>query len=301
MHKKFAALGLLAILCANAFAADVTPTTVLLPSAKPLSFALVSALGDQFTYVRQKQATGSNIIDNNNRTVVKIPNNGLNAAVLRGLDLTIGRAHPTSERVYLSLNPVELEGVLPQNREEIALGKIASQLEKMPERAQWDRIIVATPKFLLSERAGMGPKLQGLGVYVQPLESAKLSGIGEDGGGFEIDVSGQGESGTVAPDGTRTTSKVYVAPYSYIQVYVIDAKTMRVIEKNARHDFTKIYDPTSTALDVGRSIAPEVIADRMVRLIEVSVGKALGDTEAGSRVDIGDIVPVDSKKAEPKK
>ena len=52
---------------------------------------------------------------------------------------------------------------------------------------------------------------------------------------------------------------------------------------------------------MGRSIAPEVIADRMVRLIEVSVGKALGDTEAGSRVDIGDIVPVDSKKAEPKK
>lgn len=302
MNKKSALLAItFSLYAALCIGAESPTSTVLLPSTKPLSFALVSALGDQFTYVRQKEATGSNIIDNNIRQVIKVPNNGLNAAVLRGLDLTIARAHPTSERIYLSLNPVELEGVLPQNREEVALGKITAQLEKMPERAKWDRIIVATPKFLFSQREGMGPKLQGLGVYIQPLESAKISGTDDSGAGYDIDASGQGESDTISPDGKRSSSKLYVAPYSYIQVYVIDAKTMTILEKNARHDFTKIYDPTSTTIDVGRSIPPDVIATRMVSLIERSVAKALGDTEAGTRVDIGDIVPVANQPGAPTK
>ncbi|NJR72315.1 MAG: hypothetical protein HC782_04640 [Gammaproteobacteria bacterium] len=144
-------------------------------------------------------------------------------------------------------------------REAVAIGKIVAELEKRPERLTWDKIIVATPKYLQSERSGMGPKLHGLGVYVQPLTGARsIEGLDGD---QDIDVSNQGESDTTNPeDGKKNRSKVYVAPYSYIQVYVIDPKTMKVIEKVARHDFTKLNDPNSTALDVGKSIPLDMLA-----------------------------------------
>jgi hypothetical protein len=261
------------------------------PPATPQKqiFALVSAVGDQFTYVRQKESTGSNIIDNNIRNNIKVPSNGLNMAVLRGLDTGITAANPDSEKVYIVLNAAEMKDVLPQNREAVAIGKIVSELEKRPERATWDKIIVATPKYLQSERSGMGPKLHGLGVYVQPLTGGSLQG---ENGEQDIDVSGQGESDTTNPeDGKKNRSKVYIAPFSYIQVYVIDPKTMKVIEKNARHDFTKLNDPNSTALDVGKSIPLDVLASRMTALIERSAARAVAETEVGVTVTIQEVKP----------
>jgi hypothetical protein len=293
------------LLMASAIAATLMATTVSAapapdasPKVKPAGaaaekkqvFALVSAVGDQFTYVRQKESTGSNIIDNNVRKTLKVQDNTLNFHVLRGMDVGIGNAHPDSERVFIALNAAELEGVLPQNREEVAIGKIVSQLEKLPQRATWDKIIVATPKYLQSERRGMGPKLHGLGIYVQPLTGGSLEG--QD-GNPEIDVSNQGESDTTNPeDGKKNQSKIYVAPYAYTQLYVIDPKTMRVIEKVARHDFTKLNDPTSVALDVGRSIPPEVLAKSIGALIERSVARAVGETEIGVSVTIQEVKPV---------
>ena len=286
---------------ASTIAQAAPETTVALanPAAaaaqKKQVFALVSAVGDQFTYVRQRESTGSNIIDNNNRRTLKAQNNGLNLSVLRGLDTAIGNAHPDSERVYISLNPAEMEGVLPQNREAVAIGKIVSELEKRPERATWDKIIVATPTFLLSERSGMGPKLHGLGVYVQPLTGGAIE---SSDGNPEIDVSSQGESDTTNPeDGKKNKAKIYVAPYSYIAVYVIDPKTMRVIEKNARHDFQKLNDPTSTALDIGRSIPLDVLANSVGALIERSAARAVGETEIGVTVQIQEVKPGVSRPA----
>jgi hypothetical protein len=268
-----------------------TQTNAATPPATPQKqiFALVSAVGDQFTYVRQKESTGSNIIDNNIRNNIKVPSNGLNMAVLRGLDTGITAANPDSEKVYIVLNAAEMKDVLPQNREAVAIGKIVSELEKRPERATWDKIIVATPKYLQSERSGMGPKLHGLGVYVQPLTGGSLQG---ENGEQDIDVSGQGESDTTNPeDGKKNRSKVYIAPFSYIQVYVIDPKTMKVIEKNARHDFTKLNDPNSTALDVGKSIPLDVLASRMTALIERSAARAVAETEVGVTVTIQEVKP----------
>ena len=301
------------LLMASAIAATLTVATAVsaapTPEAgtltnKPASaaaekkqvFALVSAVGDQFTYVRQKESTGSNVIDNNVRRTLKAQNNGLNLSVLRGLDTAIGNAHPDSERIFITLNPTELDNVLPQDREAVAIGKIVSELEKLPERAKWDKIIVATPKYLQSERRGMGPKLHGLGIYVQPLTGGSLEG--QD-GNPEIDVSNQGESDTTNPeDGKKNKSKVYVAPYSYIQVYVIDAKTMRVLEKNARHDFQKLNDPNSTAIDVGRSIPMDVLAKSVGDLIERSAARAVGETEFGVSVTIQEVKPVAAAPAQ---
>jgi hypothetical protein len=279
------------------------------PAAKKQTIALVSAVGDQFNYVRQKQQVGSNILDNNTRQTIKTPNNALNLAVLKGLERAANETDPGSEFVFITLNPSEMENVLPQNREEVALGKLVAALEKMPERMNWEKIVIATPKYLQSQYSGMGPKLQGFGVYVQPLESNSL--VGSDTPIEGINIDSQNASQTATPSGKRSRSSTYVAPYSYIQVWTLDAKTLKVINKNARHDFIKLSDPDSTVLDVQKSIPPEFLAARLERLIERSVTMAAGGKDPSGSVDIGEIKVVTPeqvkameeklKAAEPKK
>ncbi len=168
----------------------------------PTVYALVSAVGDQISLVRQKRQVGSNRIDHFERHMRQVPGGALNAAVLRGLDRVVAETDSASQRVYITLNPAEMEGVAPQERERVAIGKLITALSRRPERAQWTRIIAVTPRYLFSEREGMGPKLQGIGVYVQPLESATARGI--DGVDFGPDGM---EPDAVTPDGKASRSR----------------------------------------------------------------------------------------------
>jgi hypothetical protein len=283
---------------AFAQATDSTPATVK-TAERPLTYALISAVGDRFTYVTQKQSVGSNMIDNFTRRVVKIEGNVLNSAVLRGLDQALAQSEPNSVRVFMSLEAAEMENVLPQDREAIAIGKIVTALEKMPQRKDWDKIIVVTPKYMQSEYSGMGSKLSGLGVYVQPLYSAKIDGIGADSTNG-LEVSESTGSDTRAPDGSKTKSQRYVAPFSYIQKWVLDAKTLKVLEKDARHDFSKLFDKQSTAINVAQSIPDDVLAERILMLAERSAASSMG-ADLSAVVQIGDVTAVDPKTGEPKK
>jgi hypothetical protein len=273
---------------------------------RPMTYALISAVGDRFTYVSQKQSTGSNVIDNFTRKVIKVENNVLNSAVLRGLDKALAQTDPTSVRIFMSLEAAELENVLPQDREAVALGKVIAQVEKMPERKDWDRIVVVAPKFMQSEYKGMGSKLSGLGVYVQPLYSATLGGsIGPEGASSEVGASEFGGSDTTSPDGAKSASRRYVAPFSYLQSWVLDAKTLQVLEKNARHDFTKLFDKKSTSIDVWKSIPEDVLAGRILTLAERSAAGSLG-ADLSAIVEIGDVTAIDprtgaSQKSDPAK
>jgi hypothetical protein len=271
------------------------------PAGKPITYALISAVGDQFTFVSKKQSTGSNIIDNFTRKVIKVPNNALNSAVLRGLDKALAQSDPSSVRIFMSLEAAELENVLPQDREAVALGKIVAAVEKMPQRKDWDKIVVVAPKFMQSEYDGMGSKLAGLGVFVQALYSATLGGsIGEEGASSQIGGSEFGGSDTTAPDGAKSASRRYVAPFAYLQSWVLDAKTLQVLEKNARHDFTKLFDKKSTAIDVWKSIPEDVLAGRILTLAERSAAGTMG-ADLSAIVEIGDVTAIDPKTGDTKK
>jgi hypothetical protein len=267
---------------------------------KPTTYALISAVGDKFTYVSQKQSTGSNVIDNFARKVIKVPNNVLNNAVLLGLDKGLAQTEPNSVRVFLSLAEPNVEDVLPQNREAASLAKVIAAIEKMPERNAWDKIVVVTPKFMQSEYSGMGSKLSGLGVYVQSLYSATLDGSGPEGLDVDVDASGTGASDTTSPEGSKTKSRRYVAPFSYIQKWVLDAKTLKVIEKDARHDFIKLFDPQSTAINVANSIPDDVLAARILTLAERSAARSMG-ADLSAVVEIGDVTAIDPKTGAPLK
>lgn len=264
--------------------------------SRPLTYALISAVGDRFTIVSQKQSVGSNVIDNYSRKIIKIQGNVLNSAILRGLDKALADSDPTSVRIFMSLEAAELDNVYPQDREAVALGKIVSAVEKMPQRKDWDKIIVVAPKYMQSEYSGMGSKLSGLGVYIQALYSAKLT----ESSGSEIGISDSSGSGTTAPDGTKSMSTRYIAPFSYLQAWTLDAKTLAVIDKNARHDFTKLFDRQSTALNAALTIPDDVLASRILTLAERSAAGALG-TDLSATVEIGDVTAIDPKTGAAKK
>ena len=265
------------------------------PAAKPKVYMLISAVGDQFTYVTQKRSVGSNVIDNFDRKVIKIPHDAINDSVLTGLDNAVARRDPGSKRILAKLNPLEMTDVRPVDREKVALGKLLATLDKFPQRQEWDTIIVVTPTFLFSERKGMGGKLEGLGVYVQPLES---NGSMPDDAGADV-LGNEGEE-TITPDGkpSNRRSKVYVAPYNYTQTWVFDAKTLKVLETSARYEFQKVYDPESTALNVAKSIPIDKLAQIFTSFVERSVARGVG--EALPSIEIGEIKTVGTPAVKPK-
>jgi hypothetical protein len=267
-----------------ATATAAAPATT--PAPAPRVFALVAAVGDQFQYVRQKESVGSNFIDNHTRQTLKVPDHSLNYAVLRGLDRAVELDYPGAERVLLAVKGVpEIQAALPQDREALTMKHVLGVLEANPARKDWDQIIVVVPKWLMSGRQGIGGKLTGIGVYVQPL-------------GEEMDKSGDFVDDVVedtARDQVR--SRRFVAPYFYVQVTTLDAKTLKVIKSESRYDFRKIVDKESTALDVAAQFTPEQLASHMQRFVETSALKAVNEKADTGTVQVGPVKTVSTEPA----
>lgn len=267
----------------------VTPATIApaaAPATAPRVFALVAAVGDQFQYVRQKESVGSNFIDNHTRQTLKVPDHSLNYAVLRGLDRAVEADFPGSERVLLAVKGVpEIQAALPQDREALTMKHVLGVLEANPARKDWDQIIVVVPKWLMSGRQGIGGKLTGIGVYVQPL-------------GEEMDKSGDFVDDVVEDTAReQVRSRRFVAPYFYVQVTTLDAKTLKVIKSESRYDFRKIVDKESTALDVAAQFTPEQLASHMQRFVETSALKAVNEKADTGTVQVGPVKTVSTEPA----
>jgi hypothetical protein len=279
-----------AILVAAALpAAAQAPAADAPPLPKPTVYALVSAVGGDLTFVRNREQVGSNRVDTYHRLTLKIPDASLDGAVLRGIAKVIRGNEPDAVIHYMRLNPKELEGVAEQKKGEAALGKLAKAFDAMPERMQWDKIIVITPKYLFPSRERMASKLSGLGVYVQPLRSA--TGGGSGGGIEEIAPGGvTADEDTTGQDGEHNRSWTYVAPYFYTQLWILDAKTLTVLDTEERYDYQKIYDWRWTATDVQRNLSPEQMSDAVQAFVERSAARAT--REAVGIVTVGEPRPI---------
>jgi hypothetical protein len=259
-----------ALACALGATQSVAATTT------PKTIALVSAVGDQFSFVRQRQTTGTHF-EGFTRQTLKVPDQVLNLAVLRGLDRAMGAEYPESTRVFVTLNPeANAPEVLPQDREAYVFKRVLELIEKMPERQAWDQIVLVTPRWMFSERAGMGSKLSGIGLYVQPLDGPA------PGSDFDAGLPDEVET----PDKEVVRSKTYVAPFFYTTVTTIDARTLKVIKQESRHDFRKIFDPKATAIDVQNAIPPAQMAAMIERFVETAALRSMTSKPVGS-VEIG--------------
>jgi hypothetical protein len=270
----------------NVAAQDAKPA-----EAKKRTVALISAVGDQFTYLRQKESVGSNM-EPYTRRIVKVPNGELDNIVLRGLDKSYTAQDPEASKIFMRLAAPEMEGILPQHREKAAIDKIMEQLAKV-DRSGWDLIVAVTPAWQFSATGGMGSKLQGIGLYVQPLENTQ--------GDFDSELGGQDEFTTSDPNdrAKKKKSNVYVAPYSYTQLWVIDPKTLQVITKETTKQHTKLYDPNSTALDVQKQMTVDMLATQIEGFVERASAKALKD--AIGTVTVDEKLPPGAKQEPAKK
>lgn len=241
------------------------PAPIVLPrgTAERPVWALASAIGGQLSYTIAKETTGSNL-DPYERRTLPMPDTALDAIVLRGLDRVIQRRAPQAERVYMRLNPMQLDGVPAPEREKVALERLKVELAKMPERSSWERIVVLAPHYRAFEVRGLGSKLHGVGVYVQNLNNES-----------EYDV--------VEPDGTPGAQRRsrFLSIYYFAMIYVLDAKSLAVLESQPWLIDEKIHDSKSDAINIQRMIPPEILSARLETFVEKASDAALARTLGG--------------------
>ena len=239
---------------------------------KPRVYALVSAMGGEITVVRQARFV-SGTLDNARRYSVPVPGADVDVAVLRGLDRAVASEDPDSTRVFLRLSSDAVRGVAGYQRGQTLSGKAIAALEQHPDRKDWDRIVLVAPRFLNPERDGMGSKLHGIGLYIHAIgRGGHLDPLGE---GIDTTLGYE----TTSPSGKKDRSDKFVAPYFYAQVWVIDAKTMKVIETNERYDFQRLYDKDSLALDAAQTIPVDVLSGMMEKFVERAAARTLNDRQ----------------------
>ncbi len=240
---------------------------------------LLAAVGDQFQYVRQKPSVGSNM-DPYLRKKVFLPDQTLNKMVLRGMDRAVATQYPGAEIVMMMLTPDPPEPqILPQDFEAHVMGRVRALLQTYPGRESWDEIVVVTPKWLRTERDGMGAKLSGIGLYVQPLATNREAIVGAE-GLMDDEIRDIGTQ-------KQTRSSTYVAPFFYTQMTVLDAKTLRVIRTDARFDYRKMINSDSAAIDVSKSFSPARLSEEIEKFVETAARRLLVDKEGS--IEIGPV------------
>ena len=159
------------------------------------------------------------------------------------------------------------------------LASLTEHLSGLTERQNWDRIEVIVPAYSDAEMQGVGTKLSGIGVYVQPLapQDFDLDGMGDgSAGGAIITSEAEGDYRTVNPrTGETAHSSTYVAPYMYFERLTYDAKSMALIKRERHFDNTKYADLDSTALDVGSQMTNAQLIGKLVESVERSAYKAI--------------------------
>jgi hypothetical protein len=246
---------------------------------KKAVYAIASAIGGQLHYIVAKQSVGSHL-DPYERATLPVPDHSLDAIVMRGIDRVVARRFPDTDRVFMRLNPSQLEGVPPPDRERVAFERLTGELQKMPERAQWDRIVVLTPHYRGFERAGLGSKMHGVGVFVQGLNTDST----ESEGRYEV----------IEPGGTpgQLRKNNYIALYYYAKLYILDARTLQVLEEAPWLIDEKINNTNSDAVNIAKSLTIEQLSSRLEVFAEKASGEALTRTLGGGVVVPGEIRPV---------
>ena len=283
VRSAIAVLGFcVGISCALAHAETATGP---IEPATPRVYALIAAVGEQFNSLTAFPTTGTHLSPYR-RTAEDVPNNILNRFALHSLDKAITAIEPASTRVYLALPAAQMDGVAPAKRDSVAIGAIVEALKSMPQRLAWDRIVVVTPAYRALDQSGLPGKLQGFGVFSEPRCQAgcdyRRPTIGEQPDGVDALTS---EDKTIK-------ARTFVAPFSYVTVWVLDPRTLALLDKQQSFDSQKLAEPEYKApLDLNK-----YLLGRIANLIELSVGAAVMQSEVNLRrgeVDVGPIREVD--------
>lgn len=250
-------------------------------AAKPLTVALVAAVGEQVDVVRQRPGTHSNI-EPFSRKSFPLNSQALNFAVLRGLDRAIEDEEPDARRVLLAWNTTpevrqQLASASASERDSIVLAALKEHLKSLPARANWDRIEAIVPSYFYEGISGMGTKLYGVGFYVQPLTNGAISIQWNPSFDSMANLTTESEPSkdsdyrTVDPNtGNVGHSYTFIATYMYFQRVTLDARTLEVLSVKRHFDNIKYADPKATAIDVADQIPLHVMTAKLLDMAEQS-------------------------------
>lgn len=266
--------------------------------------ALIAAIGDRISIVRQNRQVGSHL-EPFRRKDLKVDPLPLNNLVLKAMDDGFAVSSPETKRVFLRWTPPpEDERLLSEEknlaREQRMESLLLAHLASLPERQQWDEIVAVLPKWYFGGVKGMGTKLSGVGIYVQPLASEvpdDLKGMTDGTGGTPVMTaqSGDKDTTTVNPvTGEKGESSVFVAMFMYMQKITLDAKTLVVKSREVRRDNIKYYDPNSNATDVGKMFDNGVLLKGLTEVVEKAAKKSVT-----GNVVVGELKEVTPAPAQP--
>ena len=250
------------------------------PAAQPETVVLLAAIGDRIDVVRQRPQTDSHV-EPYTRETLQVPNQLLNYAVLRGLDRALTEEEPDARHVLLQWTmPADLAGKLEKisgsQRQELVQAALIEHLRQLPERQGWDRIEVIVPAYTYLELRGMGTKLNGIGIYIQPLAHQDINTDTMATNGDVSTSASNGDLRTLNPHtGEIGHSSVYVAPYMYFERLTFSARTLELIKRQRFFDNTKYADPMSTAVDVGNQMTPQEKLGKLVESVERSAYRSI--------------------------
>ncbi|MCE4554090.1 hypothetical protein [Pelomonas cellulosilytica] len=248
----------------------------------PQTVALVAAIGDRVDVVRQLKLS-SGRIEPYRRKTLQVSGQALNYAVLRGLDKALTDDEPDARHVLLQWEmPADVADKLAKAsgsaRQDIVISALVQHLSGLPERQGWDRIEVIVPAYSDLETQGLGSKLGGIGIYVQPLapQDFDMDGMANGESAGMVTSEADGDYRTVNPrTGETAHASTFVAPYMVFERLSFDAKSMALIKRERHVDHTKYADPDSTALDVGSQMNGTALIGKLVESVERSAYRSI--------------------------
>jgi hypothetical protein len=246
--------------------------------AQVKTYALVAAMGSRFEVVYEIESVGSHLPPFR-REAYAVGENTLNRLALQGLDQAIARVDPDSRRIYLSTDPGRK-----------GIGHVVAELRKL-DRAAWDRILVALPAHRTQAKDGLPPRIQGLGLFGQPLcqsdTSFRDNRIGSCSHGFRP------PSGPLAltPGGEEIAANSFAAPFSFVEVWSLDPKTLEVGARSVSYGHRKLTDETAKIDGVINGHNKDFLAGQIVQTVQSAIAEATYQTLTG-KVEVREMGPV---------
>ncbi|HYC35804.1 MAG TPA: hypothetical protein VEC19_05240 [Usitatibacter sp.] len=250
-------------------------------------YALLSAVGSRFEVIHTRQQTGSHL-EAADRAAYRVEGNVLNRLVLQGLDRAVARLDPGSRRVYLSMEPNwsgryrKLSDKLPAS--------VLDELRKM-DRSGWDRLLVAVPAQRVEDKDGLGRRLQGMGLYVQT-QCQSDTGWGGRIGSCENSFRPASGPEAHTPKGETTAANTFIAPYTFIEVWVMDPRTLEVIDRTIQHGHRKLSDDSGNVKGILSGFHDEFLATQIVEVVQHAAREAVEDAGLRGKVQVQDRGPV---------
>jgi hypothetical protein len=260
-----------------AFVALVATTAM---AADPETFALVGAMGNQFSAVHENQRVGSRLPPWHTRSL-EVKDDGINKLAVASLDLAVAKMHPDAKRIHLSVALPDTVQFRSRSLEEGAFETAIAALRPMPERSTWHRIVLITPANRVEAREGLGADMHGMGLFTQPLCQSDLR---------DCDTRRPALNGVEVetPAGKKATTSRLVAPYLFAKVWILEPNTLEVLDTQLVLDHVKLGDPDSTTLDMNQVIDRKVLVTRMVQQVETSTLEAVKRSELRGKVDVNE-------------